>query len=232
MIYVTGDIHANPERLGMDALTQRGIHMNPEDYVIVCGDFGIPWVGESDETDHKWLEWLAQLPYTVLFVDGNHENFDQLCRYPVKSWSGGRVHELRPNLYHLLRGEVFTLEDQTFFTFGGAKSTDKAQRWPGVSWWPQEEASAENFDNAAKNLTAHDFTVDYVITHTAPARFVDQVADMSQWIDGCKTSQLLSGLEELMTYKKWYFGHFHVDYIRDDSVAAWMYQDVVPIEKK
>ena len=86
--------------------------------------------------------------------------------------------------------------------------------------------------NAAKNLTAHDFTVDYVITHTAPARFVDQVADMSQWIDGCKTSQLLSGLEELMTYKKWYFGHFHVDYIRDDSVAAWMYQDVVPIEKK
>ena len=144
MIYVTGDIHANPARLGMDALAQRGIHMNPEDYVIVCGDFGIPWVGESDETDHKWLEWLAQLPYTVLFVDGNHENFDQLCRYPVKSWSGGRIHELRTNLYHLLRGEVFTLEGQTFFTFGGAKSTDKAQRWPGVSWWPQEEASAEN----------------------------------------------------------------------------------------
>lgn len=53
MIYVTGDIHANPERLGMDALAQRGIHMNPADYVIVCGDFGIPWVGESDETDHK-----------------------------------------------------------------------------------------------------------------------------------------------------------------------------------
>ena len=178
------------------------------------------------------MEWLAQLPYTVLFVDGNHENFDQLYRYPVKSWSGGRIHELRSNLYHLLRGEVFTLEDRTFFTFGGAKSTDKAQRWPGVSWWPQEEASAENFDNAAKNLTAHDFTVDYVITHTAPARFVDQVADMAQRIEGCKTSQLLSGLEELMTYKKWYFGHFHVDYIRDGSVAAWMYQDIVPIEKK
>ena len=45
MIYITGDIHANPERLGMDALAQRGIHMNSEDYVIVCGDFGIPWVG-------------------------------------------------------------------------------------------------------------------------------------------------------------------------------------------
>ena len=105
MIYITGDIHANPKRLGMNALAQRGIHMNPDDYIIICGDFGIPWVGESDETDHKWLEWLAQLSYTVLFVDGNHENFDQLCRYPVKNWSGGRVHELRPNLYHLLRGE-------------------------------------------------------------------------------------------------------------------------------
>ena len=58
MIYVTGDIHANPERLGMDALAQRGIHMNPEDYVIVCGDFGIPWVGESmKQITSGWNGW-------------------------------------------------------------------------------------------------------------------------------------------------------------------------------
>ena len=232
MIYVTGDIHGEADRLGPETLKQRGIDMQPDDYIIVCGDFGIPWVGEKDEDDHRQLEWLAQLPYTILFVDGNHENFDLLSRYPVKEWAGGRVHELRPNLYHLLRGEVFTIEGKTFFTFGGAKLTDKSQRWPGVSWWPQENASESNFDNAAKNLMAHDFTVDYVITHTAPARFIDDKKGTWTWrIVGCKTSKLLSGLEELMTYKKWYFGHFHVDYIRDDSVAAWMYKDVVPVGK-
>ena len=180
MIYVTGDIHGEADRLGPEALKQRGIDMQPDDYIIVCGDFGIPWVGEKDEDDHRQMEWLAQLPYTVLFVDGNHENFDQLSRYPVKEWAGGRVHELRPNLYHLLRGEIFTIEGKTFLAFGGAKSTDKSQRWPGVSWWPQEQASEANFDNAAKNLTVHDFTVDYV---------------------------------------------------RDDSVAALMYKDVVPVGK-
>ena len=59
MIYVTGDIHANPKRLGMDALAQRGIHMNPEDYVIVCGDFGIPWVGESPGLGNRMKQIIS-----------------------------------------------------------------------------------------------------------------------------------------------------------------------------
>ena len=55
MIYVTGDIHGEADRLGPETLKQRGIDMQPDDYIIVCGDFGIPWVGEKDEDDHRQL---------------------------------------------------------------------------------------------------------------------------------------------------------------------------------
>lgn len=107
MIYVTGDIHANPERLGMDALAQRGIHVNPEDYVIVCGDFGIPWVGESDKTDHKWLEWLAQLPYediinTILAIQQTYKMFQRVftkAHYPAIFTKGpDGIHVTFPDL--------------------------------------------------------------------------------------------------------------------------------------
>lgn len=62
--------------------------------------------------------------FTTVFVDGNHENFDRLYSYPVKEWNGGKVHEIRPSVLHLMRGEVFTIEDKKFFAFGGASSHD------------------------------------------------------------------------------------------------------------
>ena len=50
--------------------------MTRDDFVIVCGDFGGIW--KDDERERYWLNWLAQKPFTLLFVDGNHENFDRL----------------------------------------------------------------------------------------------------------------------------------------------------------
>ena len=44
MIYITGDIHAAYERLLPDTLAKQNIVMQPEDVLIVAGDFGIPWV--------------------------------------------------------------------------------------------------------------------------------------------------------------------------------------------
>ena len=43
---------------------------------------------------------------------------------PVSEWNGGKVHFVRPNVIHLMRGQVFTLQGQTYFTFGGASSHD------------------------------------------------------------------------------------------------------------
>lgn len=139
MIYITGDTHGNQDRW----LKQIHPALSAGDTIIIAGDFGVGfWNGRyfSEETFYDWLEEQA---YTVLFVDGNHCDFDKLQNEPVAEWCGGKVHRLRKNLLHLMRGEIYRLdlpgyEGKTLFTFGGGYSLDKALRVPGESWWPQE----------------------------------------------------------------------------------------------
>ena len=92
--------------------------------MIVCGDFGCVWNG--DKSDDPQLDRLEALPFTVLFVDGNHENFDALNEHPLEQWHGGRVNKIRPHVIHLMRGQAFELQGCTFFTMGGAQSHDIA----------------------------------------------------------------------------------------------------------
>ena len=95
MIYITGDTHGGFQRFGSKYFPQQ-TQMGRNDYMIICGDFGGLWDG--GQKDQHWLDWLAEKPFTTLFVDGNHENFDLLNALPEKEWHGGRVHEVRENL--------------------------------------------------------------------------------------------------------------------------------------
>ena len=70
------------------------------------------------------MDWLAQKDFTLLFVDGNHENYDLLAEFPVQMWHGGKVQMIRENVIHLMRGQMFNLQGRRFFTFGGARSHD------------------------------------------------------------------------------------------------------------
>lgn len=126
-VFVTGDIHGNPVRLSKDSFyEQKDFSGNKdENIVIILGDFGLVWNRDGESKQEKyWLDWLNQKPFTTIFVDGNHENHKRLVTYPVKEWHGGKVHEIRSNVLHLMRGEVFTIEDKKFFAFGGASSHD------------------------------------------------------------------------------------------------------------
>lgn len=123
MIYITGDIHGDPRRLSMECFPEQK-EMTKDDYVIICGDFGLVWDQTENKNEKYWLNWLQNKPFTTLFVDGNHENHDRLDAMPVSEWNGGKVHFVRPNVIHLMRGQVFTLQGQTYFTFGGASSHD------------------------------------------------------------------------------------------------------------
>lgn len=123
MIYVTGDIHADPSRFNMDNFPeQKG--MNKNDFVIICGDFGLCWEKEESDREEYWLNWLEKKPFTTLFCDGNHENFTRLNTLSVEEWHGGKVHKLRPHVIHLMRGEMFNLCGKKVFSFGGARSHD------------------------------------------------------------------------------------------------------------
>ena len=78
---------ATSNALGANTSTAEGDE--PGDYVVIAGDFGGLWDGS--QKDQYWLDWLNKKPFTTLFVDGNHENFDLLNTLPEKrmEWRTG-----------------------------------------------------------------------------------------------------------------------------------------------
>lgn len=208
MIYITGDVHGELE---INKFSSKNFPAQKEltknDYVIVCGDFGCVWSGHKDKF---WLDWLENKNFTTLFCDGNHENFSLLNEYPVEEWNGGKVHKIRPSVIHLMRGQVFTIDDQKFFTFGGALSIDKQYRKEGISWWKEEIPSTAEFAEAIDNLEKHDLTVDVIITHTAPS-LVIQKKDVHDKEIYDPTCEMLDSFMENVNFKQWFFGHFHED---------------------
>ena len=120
-IYITGDTHGDFQRFGSKYFPQQK-EMSRGDYVVIAGDFGGLWDGS--QKDQYWLDWLNKKPFTTLFVDGNHENFDLLNTLPEKEWNGGRVHVVREHVLHLMRGQVFDFGGLAWFTMGGAASHD------------------------------------------------------------------------------------------------------------
>lgn len=72
MIYVTGDTHGEVTFQKLPAFARANPQLTKRDYVIIAGDFGGVW---SEKTLEEDLRPYSELPFTVLFVDGNHENF-------------------------------------------------------------------------------------------------------------------------------------------------------------
>lgn len=142
-IYITGDIHGKIERF-------KNMQLTKDDIVIVLGDFGIPW--NSDVQGDNNLKWLSEQPYTILFIDGNHEDFDMLYSFPKVEAYGGIVHILTDNIFHLMRGEIYTIAGKTFFCFGGATSVDRWWRTEHETWWKEENYNYMEALNAYDRL--------------------------------------------------------------------------------
>ena len=209
MVFVTGDTHfpIDGDKLFKE---QKGFPFSTlqrTDYVIVLGDFGLFW-RKRDKHNGKYMRQVQALPYTVLFVDGNHENFDWLEEFPVEDCFGGQVQRCGENILHLMRGEIYTIEEKRFFVCGGATSTDQEFRKPYVSWWPMENVTNAEKEHALDNLDRNG-SVDFILTHTCPdvaARLM--FPDSLIW-DG--TSKFLNIIAERLPNTPWYFGHWHED---------------------
>ena len=212
MIYVTGDTHGN-QILWDLCLTS---FLKPGDTIIVLGDFGIGFFDGKYWPEEMFFDYLAEQLYTVLFVDGNHENFEKLNYYEVSEWNGGRVHRIRPTVIHLMRGEIYEIEGKKVFAFGGGYSLDRDFRVPGRTWWPEEMPNNEEYKNASEHLKAAGFKVNYILTHTAPVNTVEYMSRLRMGIEStvmeeAPLTSYLQWVEENTSYDKWYFGHFHID---------------------
>lgn len=207
MIYITGDTHGDISFFKNSKLKRLG----EKDILIVCGDFGFIWDIRNPK-EQKNLEILKSKKYTICFVDGAHENFDVLNSYTPYRWKGGNAHKIADNIYHLMRGEIFTLEGKTFFVMGGGESDDRNMREEGISWWEAEMPNSEEIKNAEDNLKEAEYKVNYILTYEAPAIAKDFMKLHTN--EAARISPLNTYLQNLtkdIDYYHWYFGSLHTD---------------------
>ena len=221
-IYITGDLHGEYD---MKKLTTKyfpeGRTLSKNDYVIICGDFGGVW--DCAGQDRYIQNWLTDKPWTTLFVDGNHENFDALAQYKVEEWNGGKVQFITPSIIHLMRGQVYNIDGLSIFTMGGATSIDRYARTERLDWWPQEMPSTAEYDEAIRNLDAHDNKVDLIISHCAP----DQLHDIltNHYGSHNKLTNFLEIVRQTVKFEQWYFGHYHKDEVISNKYCV-IYQQI------
>jgi len=237
MIFITGDTHGDQRRLG-SALTAMRSYSAAEKYLIVCGDFGFLFSSQESEQEERFLDDLAHLHdegIFFLFIDGNHENHRRLNDLPVETWNGGRVHFLRSNVIHLMRGEVFQLEGRTFFTFGGAVSTDQLYRREHffhtgeLIWWPEEQPTLDDYAHGRETFSCLD-RVDYVLSHTAPA-FAQQEMCLPAFWEERPLNLYLDEVRRTLDFSHWFFGHYHLDETCQVAGRPFtcVYRDVIPL---
>ena len=227
MIYITGDTHGDYRRFRTDLFPEQK-NMTADDYVIICGDFGL-WHDTPEE--RHWLDWLNDRPFTTLFVDGNHSNFDRISAMPVSKWNGGQVHFIRDKIIHLMRGQVFELVGKRVFTMGGASSHDidagilepddpdfkmkrkildkrlALYRINHISWWKQELPDNEEYETARRNLEACGWKVDWIVSHCCPSSVADIIGGGFYRHDAL--TDFFDEIKERCEFDYWFFGHYH-----------------------
>ena len=247
MIFITGDTHGDIKRFNTESFFEQK-EMTKDDYVIILGDFGLVWdyTGES-RYEKYWLDWLDNKPFTTLFIDGNHENHDRLDEMNTYEWQGGKVHRVRPSIIHLMRGQIYDIEGLKVFTFGGASSHDikdgilepgdpRIKRWNKdyeklfrinkVSWWDRELPSKKEMAEGMVNLDKNNWKVDFVLTHCTSASTTALIGDGLYGQD--VLTNYLQDIKERLEYKRWFFGHHHIDKLVNEKEIC-LFEQIVRV---
>jgi hypothetical protein len=196
--------------------------LTKDDVLIQLGDAGFIWypIGTNPDQEY-WCNWLATRNYTLLVVLGNHENMDEIEGLPECEMFGGRVQYYESvgrfgtgRIYFAKRGEIYEINGKKFWSFGGALSTDKDYRTPGISWWEGELPTLQEFEHGMKSLDKVEWEVDYVISHTFPVTIIGDIIHRTPYTEGkftCPVAEYFFEIYNRLQFKEWHGGHLHED---------------------
>lgn len=213
MIYITGDTHGNFKHI--ESFCKR-MDTSTDDILIILGDAGINFYGE--EYDRRKKIYLNSLPITLFCIHGNHEQRPYtISSYKEKEWHEGIVYyeEEFSSILFAKDGEIFDLYGKKTIVLGGAYSIDKYFRLlRGYPWWSDEQPSMEIKQYAEQRLEEQNWKIDIVLSHTGPLKFEPR----EMFLEGIDQSRVdksteiwLDYIENKLSYKKWYFGHYHTE---------------------
>lgn len=234
MIYMTGDLHRDFERLFW--FCKRTTTTVENDIMILLGDVGLNYYGGW--RDHHAKQELSSLPLTFLCVHGNHEQRPQsVGGYRIKPWRGDFVYyeEEFPNILFALDGAVYDLNGLSTMTIGGAYSVDKDERIDAMmngftqyKWFADEQPSQETKDLCEQVLHERGNQVDVMLTHTCPMNMRPVHAflpSIDQSTVDTSTEEWLQTIFDKNSISHWYSAHYHVDYTIDNHKI--LYRDII-----
>ena len=187
---------------------------NDADFIIQLGDFGI-WSGERGERFLKKVKLEAKkFRVPIFFIDGNHENFNLLYKFPLDGATGLR--KFSDYLYHLPRNYRFSIGGITFHALGGATSLDRLSRVEGVSWWAEEAVTEEEADKA-KSLGHSDVLLMHDCPEGVKIPGIDRVSSLRYWPEftlreAWAHREMLAGVASVVLPRYIFHGHFHIPY--------------------
>ena len=217
MIYITGDIHGD-----LSDIESRNIgKIKKGDVLIVTGDFGFLW--DNSKSEIKALKKLSKKKFTILFVEGVHENFDMINERKEVELFGDFAKKIADNIYCLKRGVVYTIEGKSVFCLGGGTVEDPIERTDNDPLNDKAMPTDEELQQAVNNLQNIRRKVDIIITHEAPASVKRLIRRDSSIND---LNIFLDTLLHNVKYKMWYFGSLHTDRALSTNMTC-VWQEVI-----
>ena len=179
------------------------------DAIIQLGDFGF-WKDTLQKCQKRTLPELCRRP--IYFVRGNHEEYHRdkrgKQRGPFFSDYEGVIvpkyfHKCeRPPKY--INDDMIRIGNLDVLGVGGAVSTDKQRREPGLSWWPEEEVNEDN----VQRIIEENLKPDVILSHDVPVQFHERSKYKGRFLHR-HGDRMLGLLYEHIQPKCWMFGHYH-----------------------
>lgn len=198
MIAVTGDTRGI-EALYVLSQDEAIRSMSKNDYLLVLGNCGIT---EAHTDFQENIQLYRDLPCSVMYLDGPHDDYDLLSDHPLFPWNGGMTQNISRYLIHLVRGQVFTMGGKRFLTMGGGTTPGRDETGMFYDWWPEQDIFPAELDAALENLDAVGGRVDYVFSCECPTSWKASVK-------GVRTpcSEALEKILAHADYGHWFFSN-------------------------
>ena len=213
-VAIAGDWHGSKRHAvaAIDVVADHGIR-----HLLHLGDFGI-WPGVKGERFLAHVtDACAAADVTIYITAGNHDDWPQIYATPLDDRDDiGPCHWMSERIAVLPRGHRFTLGGRSFVSLGGAPSIDRADRFEGLDWWPEEIITDADVD-----LVVGGGTAEVILLHDSPSSpwCTDAVAAIQQDHTGWNPAELyycaigrsrVTRAVKAVVPKLVFHGHFHV----------------------
>jgi hypothetical protein len=200
-------------------------------YHVILGDGAFMWPGYH-KIDLSNYETLAQRPFPVLCVLGNHEPVYGMKAVPEADIGIGEkvmlVNNEKPFVAYLKRGKIYTIDGFKFLVLGGALSADKKYQKKNKTWW-KEEYWSKSEKRDLFGMLERDHSFDGVLSHTGPESMNKMIirflfADRHTKIIRDEVAILNDRVDQMIQCPRWWSAHWHHDEIFQNIEMKRKYQ--------